>query len=319
MRRIVLAAVVLICLLNLWTTPLEAQSAITSAAITATHCEDYIFVQYTLATNLLEPATITALVGGINVGQNTGSGGIGTHNVTVSLTVAQPLGTLISAEINADTAVYVTEPVPCTVYNQTTPPNPLEGVQPSGLWEGYSDGRLNPDPAEYYSVWCQEEYINVFRSVPTTELVDRISLRNALGLDVGDTLGLGGGMTLVRNSEDTLTIYGSNGNLAPAYGEKAFSRSACIAQAPGPDNTLLWFVHRGDEDRYCAIIDSAYVCYASMQAWCEATLNLPYECSESIPEGERYLRMAFQCLNPLTGWMFGLVLLPGIWRRRIKR
>jgi hypothetical protein len=42
----------------------------------------------------------------------------------------------------------------------------------------------------------------------------------------------------VRNSENTLTIYGSNGNLAPAAGEKAFNRDECLQFYEGGSNNV---------------------------------------------------------------------------------
>jgi|FLYN01.1.fsa_nt_gi hypothetical protein len=33
-------------------------------------------------------------------------------------------------------------------------------------WEGFSDGRLNPNMAEYYSVWCVNGEVRVLRAVP---------------------------------------------------------------------------------------------------------------------------------------------------------
>lgn len=107
-------------------------------------------------------------------------------------------------------------------------------------WPGYSDGRLNPDPGEYYSVWCDSNLLKIYRVVPATELIKTVEISEVVALAVGASLDLGDFMTLVRNTEDTITIYGSNGNGAPEPGQKAFSLSECIARnggLPEPDDS----------------------------------------------------------------------------------
>lgn len=102
------------------------------------------------------------------------------------------------------------------------------------VWDGYTDGRLDPDPAEYYSVWCNADMIEVWRSVPSTERLQTIPILDAInirglgaGIDLGDT------MQIVRLSETLFGIFGSNGNLAPQSGEKVFDMTTCIERNGG--------------------------------------------------------------------------------------
>jgi len=61
-------------------------------------------------------------------------------------------------------------------------------------------------------------------------VIKTIPLGDVFNLEEGGVLDLGDAMSLVRNTSDTITIYGSNGNLAPEAGSKAFSLSECIAR-----------------------------------------------------------------------------------------
>src|SRR6185503_7597126 len=69
-------------------------------------------------------------------------------------------------------AAPASQDTPCTPPDCYTPPlesqtqtNPQSAII---LWGGYTDGRLNPDMAEYYSVWCLDGVIRVLRGVPGT-------------------------------------------------------------------------------------------------------------------------------------------------------
>jgi hypothetical protein len=100
-------------------------------------------------------------------------------------------------------------------------------------WDGFTDGRLNPDMGEYYSVWCAYDRVEVWRAVPQPEAVNYILVVEIIELQIGGALDVGHFMSVVRNTEDTVTIYGSNGNGAPEPGEKAFSLQECISRNGG--------------------------------------------------------------------------------------
>ncbi len=93
------------------------------------------------------------------------------------------------------------------------------------------DGRLNPHPAEYYTIYCHHDLIDVYRG--DGRLLNRLSLATALGVSpYGGTLNMGYGMTFSRNGNN-VTISGSNGNLAPQPGSKSFSLTECIQRNGG--------------------------------------------------------------------------------------
>ena len=117
----------------------------------------------------------------------------------------------------------------------TTPPDDDDGDS-GPPWDGYTDGRISPDPAEYYTIYCHEgtDTIYVIRVVPETETIKEISLADAISLEVGHEQSLGDNMLMERSSEDIITIYGSNGNLAPEPGLKSFNLNDCIESNGGP-------------------------------------------------------------------------------------
>ncbi len=213
--------------------PVQAAEGVTIVSQTV-NC-DSIGVTYTVVGAVAEEsAALTAYQGSVPVGSATGPGyPDGTYSVTIPISPPQPEGTsmyvLISVGAASDEGAYT----PCSGGGGgPSSSNPGSGG-PAENWEGYTDGRLNPDPGEYYSVWCVFDRVEVWRGVPEAELLKQIPLADVASLSVGGTLDLGDFMTLVRHSEDTVTIYGSNGNAAPEPGSKAFSLSECVARNGG--------------------------------------------------------------------------------------
>jgi LysM repeat protein len=87
------------------------------------------------------------------------------------------------------------------------------------------DDRLSPDPAEYYTVYCTGDLLNVYRADGT--YVKGIPLTTILNLSTsGGTANVGLGMSVSR-SGDTITLRGSNGNYA-GTGAKSFSLTNCV-------------------------------------------------------------------------------------------
>ncbi len=113
---------------------------------------------------------------------------------------------------------------------QSTPLPP--GTDPLAYWNGNPgsptyDGRLNPHAAEYYTVYCRDDNIAVFRADGL--LLRRIAIATVLTMNpAGSTLDIGDRMTIAR-SNDSITIGGYNGNAAPAFGSKEFSLRACLS------------------------------------------------------------------------------------------
>jgi hypothetical protein len=126
------------------------------------------------------------------------------------------------------------------------PPPPEETAVPvpdsppsDPSWEGYSDGRLNPDMAEYYSVWCQDNFVLVMRGVPRPEIIVLIPLADVNAMSDGSSMVVTGDVTVSRSSH-TITLSGNNGNLAPQFGSKSFSLWECNARNGGapPSNSV---------------------------------------------------------------------------------
>lgn len=146
--------------------------------------------------------------------------------VAIGIVVGMPLLT---------TAAPAEQDTPCTPPACYTPPTvsqpPTVQNAAAARWEGYTDGRLNPDQAEYYSVWCVDGFVRVLRGVPTTALVDDIPIAEVSELTDGDSLVRDSGLTILRN-QGSIILSGGNGNLA-APGQKAFLLDDCLERNGG--------------------------------------------------------------------------------------
>lgn len=90
-------------------------------------------------------------------------------------------------------------------------------------WPG--DDRLNPHPAEYYTVYCENDLISVH--LADGKVIKYIPLPGVLELSkYGGSMGVGSGMTVMRN-DDTITLSGANGNFV-GVGYKSFSLTRCL-------------------------------------------------------------------------------------------
>jgi|GEM_PF-4805305 len=106
------------------------------------------------------------------------------------------------------------------------PPPPIVEVQPGPIFG--DDGRLNPDPAEYYSVYCRNNVVEVIRAVPSpTSLVTSIPIQQLVSLNNGGHITVGG-VTATKNG-DTISLNGGGGN-AGTSGPKNFSLSECLTR-----------------------------------------------------------------------------------------
>jgi hypothetical protein len=150
-----------------------------------------------------------------------------------NLLIGLLLAALILLPVTLSAAPAAQECTPPECYEPPPPPPPPPPSNPNppsgGSWSGYSDGRLNPDMAEYYSVWCANDHIEVWGGKPTPQLIILIPIVSVLQLgDVG-SFDAGAGMT-VSLTGDAITITGSNGNNAPNPGSKSFSLNECLAR-----------------------------------------------------------------------------------------
>lgn len=225
--------------------PPSAQAAESVMIVSQTVYCDRIDVTYQVGAAFpTDYAIITAHSGTTQLGSVNGTGTpSGTYSVTVPVSPAQPAGTMLHAEVeindgNGYIVNAVGTAVACYVEGGGGGETPGDGGE-GPPWDGYTDGRLNPDPAEYYTIYCHAgtDTVYVVRAVPETETIKEIDLRDIMDLSVEGSMNLGDNMSLVRNTEDTITIYGSNGNLAPEEGQKAFSLAECIERNGGEPDT----------------------------------------------------------------------------------
>jgi hypothetical protein len=107
-------------------------------------------------------------------------------------------------------------------------------VEPAGgAWGGYSDGRLNPDMAEQYTVYCSNDLVEIWGGTPSPQLISTIPIIDLFSLSDGGSLNAPPDLTITRSTSDTITIHGSSGYNAPTPGSKSFSLSECIARNGG--------------------------------------------------------------------------------------
>jgi LysM repeat protein len=89
-----------------------------------------------------------------------------------------------------------------------------------------ADGRINPNDAEYYTVFCANDVVDVYRA--DGHLLSQFPIGYLLALAAdGGSWDAGRGMTVQRNG-DTISISGHNGNSAPEYGTKSFLLQECL-------------------------------------------------------------------------------------------
>jgi hypothetical protein len=126
-------------------------------------------------------------------------------------------------------------------YEEPTPGRPQrrESNRSSGpRWSGFNDGRLTPQPDEYYSLWCKHTFLEIWRGVPEGSLLQFVPiwLLDALDENGGTATIPNYGLTpfTITRWGDTINIAGNYGNLQPAAGDKSFSLSECITRNDGP-------------------------------------------------------------------------------------
>jgi hypothetical protein len=203
----------------------------------------------------------------------------------------------------------VSQQEPCVGELECYENPPETGGSSGSTWSGYSDGRLNPDPAEYYSIWCNFDLIEVWGGVPNPQLLITIPILDIFTLEEGGVLDLGNGMTVVRNTADTITIYGSNGNLAPAAGSKAFSLSECIARNGGvPESSENVSPLPEDESEAVSVCANQDYFFENMEACLyEAGFN---------DAGVLLIQWMFFCTSGGTLPIAGVFIAGWHWRRR---
>lgn len=104
-------------------------------------------------------------------------------------------------------------------------------------WGGFTDGRLNPDMAENYSLWCLRNNLDIYRSRNGVgELIISVPLSEIFAVSVGKSLNVTtktGPIVIERFSTDVVFVKGNNGTNGPSYTEKFFSVQECITRNGG--------------------------------------------------------------------------------------
>jgi len=158
----------------------------------------------------------------------------------------QVLSILFAALLFAGVAVAQQYPCYGQAYCYGQPASTTTSSPPqSPPWSGLSDGRVNPDPAEYYSIWCKNGFVEIWRGVPSGSMLTLFSIQHLVNLDPNSgTRTIPFGFLLpftVTRSGDDITIAGNFGNLQPQPGSKTFSLTECLnrngaLQAPAGQN-----------------------------------------------------------------------------------
>ena len=100
-------------------------------------------------------------------------------------------------------------------------------VYAQGPTQWPDDDRLNPHPAEYYTVYCENDLVRLFLADGT--LINEVPIPDVLELSAeGGTMDVGLGMTVMR-SDDLIAVSGTNGNFS-GFGVKTFSLTDCLTR-----------------------------------------------------------------------------------------
>ncbi len=190
-----------------------------------------------------------------------------------------------------------------------------------------ADGRINFTADEYYTLYCAYDTLEIWRGVPTGLLLHAVPIVNFNRLVVGGSYDVGGGTSIFRNSEDIFTIYGSNGNLAPAGGSKNFALSQCIASNGGEPEAEIPVPPEQSSSAEVRDLcnpltfDSPQGCYSSEREWCIATNFAATDCAQY--DVFRWLglivQQVFLCAMAAATGGFGIVVMVTPQQMRTKR
>ncbi|MEQ8675638.1 MAG: hypothetical protein RLP44_00640 [Aggregatilineales bacterium] len=99
----------------------------------------------------------------------------------------------------------------------------------SGPWGGYTDGRVNPDPAEAYTIFCAYDRVFVHGDLPENRrLVAQIHIEVLLAMDSGRTYNFDDWK--VSRQGNVIVIQGENGYYRPEWRSKTFNLYDCLAR-----------------------------------------------------------------------------------------
>ncbi len=112
------------------------------------------------------------------------------------------------------------------------------GGGPAPQWSGNTDGRLNPDPAESYSIFCGSGVVDVYVTFNGQgNLLARISQNDLSVLNRGQNRQVGtnnGPLIVTRLTDTDFRFAGNNGNRSPEFGQKDADLAPCRLNLPAP-------------------------------------------------------------------------------------
>jgi hypothetical protein len=121
-------------------------------------------------------------------------------------------------------AAFVTAQEGCTGELECYDLNPTPDFSSAG-WPG--DDRLNPVPDEYYTIYCHYGQVEVWRAIPSSEMILQFPIQTLV--DLTGSQDVGNGLTATR-TDDVVTISGANGNGPTHPGSKSFSLEMCMTR-----------------------------------------------------------------------------------------
>lgn len=149
-----------------------------------------------------------------------------------------------------------------------------------------TDNRIGYVPDEYFTLYCSDNLLRVWRGVPQGLELAVFPLADLLGLPVNNYTTRGAN-TVTRLNEDLFMVSGSNGNLAPAPGTKVFSMAECgqrngsLPEPALPDD----FVPPQPDVNSCEVNSFQRKCYTDEFDYCIAIYMQAAECDQYIPSG----------------------------------
>ncbi|MCA0457380.1 MAG: thrombospondin type 3 repeat-containing protein [Chloroflexi bacterium] len=113
-------------------------------------------------------------------------------------------------------------------------------------WSGYSDGRLSPDMAENFSLWCLRNNLDVYRAPNGKgEFIVSIPLAQIIAIKPEKVMTIKtkfGPLFIRRDKNNVFYVEGTIGTNAPAFASKYFLMEACFkangAEVKPPSNPI---------------------------------------------------------------------------------
>lgn len=150
------------------------------------------------------------------------------HTAILALNPAGNSGEILVVNIVSDSGFFDNRRITCGTgsgggMGNSTAPNPIIP------WSGLSDGRINPDPAEAYTIFCGFDWVFIYGSDPNLGI--DILARIHLGVLV--TMPDGGQISFtdweLSRQRNIIVVQGNNSYYSPQWRSKTFNLADCLA------------------------------------------------------------------------------------------